>query len=184
MKTMKRILCLGFSLVIAACSTVLFPYKDHSLDDLQNLEQSPTAYRGQVVAFGGEVKVITEDASQVRLGLKIAVPLYYGVAEKRTLSYELLLVTFDKQGMTQMTGIKKGARLNVLARVDGYETRKNLIGAEVRVLHLEAIALADRSQEKDFVRPEAASQALYDSWKSGRLFYKEQPQDVEKKAHR
>ena len=181
---MKRILSLLCVLVLTGCSTVLFPYKDHSLDDLQNLEKSPAAYRGQIVAFGGEVKIITEDTAQVRLGLKIAVPLYYAAAEKRALSYELLLVTFDKQGITRMTGIKKGARLNVLARVDGYETQRNLIGAEVRVLHLEAIALADRSQEKDFVRPELSAQALYDSWKNGRVFYKEQPQDVEKKSRR
>jgi len=177
---MKRFLMLLLLTSAAACSS-LFPYKDQSVDFLHDMEKSPDDYLGQVVSFSGEVRGINEDALRARLVLKIAVPLYYYIAEKNSPSYELLLVTFDKKSIPQMTGIKRGHELKILARVAGYETRTNLIGAQVSVLHLKAFALANRTTHQDFFRPEAPQRQLYESWKTGRLFFKEYPADIEKK---
>ena len=157
----------------------MIPYKNQNLDYLHGIEQNPDAYRGKVVSFGGEVKGVTEDARRMRLIIKIDVPFYYYATGKDPLSYQLLLISFDKKGMPQMTGIQKGSDVKVLARVANYETRKNLTGKPIAVLHLIAFALADRNRDRDFFRPEPPYKQLYESWKAGRLFFNEQPQEIE-----
>lgn len=159
----------------------MIPYKNQNLDYLHGIEKDPDAYRGKVVSFGGEVKGVTEDTRRLRLVLKIDVPFYYYATGKDPLSYELLLISFDKKGMPQMTGIKKGSDVKVLARVANFETRKNLTGKDIAVLHLIAFALADRNRNQDFFRPEPPLRQLYESWKNGRLFFDEQPEEIEKK---
>ena len=155
------------------------PYKDQNLDYLQGIEKDPNAYRGQVVAFGGEVAGITEDTLRLRLVMKIDAPLYYYATGKgNALSYEMLLVTFNKRGMPQMTGIKKGHQIKVLARVGSFETRKNFTGKDIAVLHLIAFALADQTKHRDFFRRETPERQLYESWKEGKLFFEESAQDV------
>ena len=175
---MKPFLLLFLTLWLGACSAMI-PYKNQNLEYLHGIEENPDAYRGKVVSFGGEVKGITEDARRMRLIIKIDVPLYYYATGKDPLSYELLLISFDKKGMPQMTGIQKGSDVKVLARVANYETRKNLTGKPIAVLHLIAFAVADRTRDRDFFRPEPPYKQLYESWKSGKLFYSEQPQEVE-----
>lgn len=157
----------------------MIPYKNQNLDYLHGIEQNPDAYRGKVVSFGGEVKGVTEDARRMRLVIKIDVPFYYYATGKDPLSYQLLLISFDKKGMPQMTGIQKGSDVKVLARVANYETRKNLTGKPIAILHLIAFALADRNRDRDFFRPEPPYKQLYESWKAGRLFFNEQPQEIE-----
>ena len=157
----------------------MIPYKNQNLDYLHGIEQNPDAYRGKVVSFGGEVKGVTEDARRMRLVIKIDVPFYYYATGKDPLSYQLLLISFDKKGMPQMTGIQKGSDVKVLARVANYETRKNLTGKPIAVLHLIAFALADRDRDRDFFRPEPPYKQLYESWRAGRLFFNEQPQEIE-----
>lgn len=175
---MKPFLLLFLTVWLSACSAMI-PYKNQNLDYLHGIENNPDAYRGKVVSFGGEVKGITEDARRMRLIIKIDVPFYYYATGKDPLSYELLLISFDKKGMPQMTGIQKGSDVKVLARAANYETRKNLTGKPIAVLHLIAFAVADRTRDKDFFRPEPPYKQLYESWKSGKLFYSEQPQEVE-----
>lgn len=175
---MKKFLILLFCVFSAACSSMI-PYKDQNLDYLQGIEKDPSAYRGQVVSFGGEVKGTTEDTLRLRLVLKIDAPLYYYATGKgNALSYELLLVTFNKRSMPAMTGIKKGHEIKVLARVSSYETRKNFTGKDIAVLHLLAFAISDRTMHKDFFRPETPDRQLYESWKEGRLFFEESAQEV------
>ncbi len=159
----------------------MIPYKNQNLDYLHGIEQDPTAYRGKVVSFGGKVKGITEDARRMRLIIKIDVPFYYYATGKDPLSYELLLISFDKKGMPQMTGIQKGSNVKVLARAANFETRKNLTGKPIAVLHLIAFAVADRDRNLDFFRPEPPYKQLYESWKAGRLFFNEQPQEIEER---
>ncbi len=175
---MKKIFILGLLSLTAACSS-LIPYKDQNLDYLQGIEKDPNAYRGQVVSFGGEVKGITEDTLRLRLVLKIDAPLYYYATGKgSSISYELILVTFNKRGLPAMTGIKKGNEIKVLARVSSYETRKNFTGKDIAVLHLIAFAINNHTAHKDFFRPETPDRQLYESWKSGRLFFEESAQEV------
>lgn len=175
---MKKFLLLFTCVLLAACSSIM-PYKDQNLDYLQGIEKDPNAYRGQVVSFGGEVEGITEDTLRLMLVMKIDAPLYYYATGKgNSLSYEMLLVTFNKRGMPQMTGIKKGNTIKVLARVSSYETRKNFTGDDIAVLHLIAFALSDHTQHRDFFRPETPDRQLYESWKEGKLFFEESAQDV------
>ncbi len=175
---MKKFLLFCFCFFLGACSS-LMPYKDQNLDYLQGIEKDPNAYRGQVVAFGGEVAGITEDTLRLRLVMKIDAPLYYYATGKgNALSYELLLVTFNKRGMPQMTGIKKGHQIKVLARVGSFETRKNFTGKDIAVLHLLAFALADQTKHRDFFRRETPERQLYESWREGKLFFEESAQDV------
>lgn len=160
----------------------MIPYKDQNLDYLNGIEQNPDAYRGQVVSFGGEVQGTTEDTLRLRLVLKIDAPLYYYATGKGdSLSYELLLVSFNKKGMPQMTGLQKGHHIKVLARVSSYEKRKNFTGKDIAVLHLLAFAITDRTANKDFFRPESPDKQLYESWKKGRLFFEDSAQDIIKK---
>lgn len=167
--------------MLAACSSMI-PYKDQNLDYLNGIEQNPDAYRGQVVSFGGEVQGTTEDTLRLRLVLKIDAPLYYYATGKGdSLSYELLLVSFNKKGMPQMTGLQKGHHIKVLARVSSYEKRKNFTGKDIAVLHLLAFAITDRTTNKDFFRPESPDKQLYESWKKGRLFFEDSAQDIIKK---
>ena len=175
---MKKLSLLFLTTFLCACSSMI-PYKNQNLDYLHGIEQNPDAYRGKVVSFGGEVKGVTEDARRMRLIIKIDVPFYYYATGKDPLSYQLLLISFDKKGMPQMTGIQKGSDVKVLARVANYETRKNLTGKPIAVLHLIAFALADRNRDRDFFRPEPPYKQLYESWKAGRLFFNEQPQEIE-----
>lgn len=175
---MKKIFLFFLTAWLAACSSMI-PYKNQNLDYLHGIEENPDAYRGKVVSFGGEVKGVTEDARRMRLIIKIDVPFYYYATGKDPLSYELLLISFDKKGMPQMTGLQKGSNVKVLARVANYETRKNLTGKPIAVLHLIAFAVADRDRNKDFFRPEPPLKQLYESWKAGKLFYDEQPQEIE-----
>lgn len=178
---MKRLLSLLLACLLAACSSMI-PYKDQNLDYLNGIEQNPDAYRGQVVSFGGEVQGTTEDTLRLRLVLKIDAPLYYYATGKGdSLSYELLLVSFNKKGMPQMTGLQKGHHIKVLARVSSYEKRKNFTGKDIAVLHLLAFAITDRTANKDFFRPESPDKQLYESWKKGRLFFEDSAQDIIKK---
>ncbi|MBE6420640.1 MAG: hypothetical protein E7027_00605 [Elusimicrobium sp.] len=178
---MKQILILFLCAFLGACSSMI-PYKDQDLNYLHGIEQNPQNYMDKVVSFGGEVQGVTEDTNLLRLVLKIDVPLYYYAIGKDTLSYELLLVTYEKKDLPQMTGIKKGHLVKVLARVANYETRKNLVGKEVAVLHLKAFALSNRDKNKDFFHPQSPEKELYQSWKSGRLFFEEQPEDLTRPA--
>ena len=178
---MKQILILFLCAFLGACSSMI-PYKDQDLNYLHGIEQNPQNYMDKVVSFGGEVQGVTEDTNLLRLVLKIDVPLYYYAIGKDTLSYELLLVTYEKKDLPQMTGIKKGHLVKVLARVANYETRKNLVGKEVAVLHLKAFALSNRDKNKDFFHPQSPEKELYESWKSGRLFFEEQPEDLTRPA--
>ncbi|WP_432634059.1 hypothetical protein [Candidatus Avelusimicrobium sp.] len=178
---MKRLFSLLLACLLAACSSMI-PYKDQNLDYLNGIEQNPDAYRGQVVSFGGEVQGTTEDTLRLRLVLKIDAPLYYYATGKGdSLSYELLLVSFNKKGMPQMTGLQKGHHIKVLARVSSYEKRKNFTGKDIAVLHLLAFAITDRTANKDFFRPESPDRQLYESWKKGRLFFEDSAQDIIKK---
>ena len=178
---MKRLFSLLLACLLAACSSMI-PYKDQNLDYLNGIEQNPDAYRGQVVSFGGEVQGATEDTLRLRLVLKIDAPLYYYATGKGdSLSYELLLVSFNKKGMPQMTGLQKGHHIKVLARVSSYEKRKNFTGKDIAVLHLLAFAITDRTTNKDFFRPESPDKQLYESWKKGRLFFEDSAQDIIKK---
>ena len=52
------------------------------------------------------------------------------------------------------------------------------MGKNIAVLRLEAIALANRTKKKDFFRTQSPDAQLYDSWKKGRLFFEEQPQEI------
>lgn len=177
---MKKLFLLCLAVFLCACSSMI-PYKNQNLDYLHGIEKDPAAYRGKVVSFGGKVKGITEDTRRLRLIIKIDVPFYYYATGKDPLSYELLLISFDKKDMPQMTGIQKGSNVKVLARVANFETRKNLTGKPIAVLHLIAFALADRDRDRDFFRPEPPHKQLYESWKSGRLFFNEQPQEIEER---
>lgn len=175
---MKRFFYFLFIFTTAACSSML-PYKDQNLAYLDGIEQKPQDYYGQVVAFSGEVKGSTEDARHLRLVLKVDAPLYYSVTGKgNALSYQLLLVHFQKD-TPAMTGILKGSALRVLARVSQYETRTNSLGEKMGVLHLEAFAVSDKTSSQDFFHLQSPEKQLYQSWKEGRLFFKETPQELE-----
>ena len=166
-----------FTLLIGACSG-LQPYKNQNLDYLKDLEQRPAEYQGKVVSFGGEVKGITEDTQHLRLVLKTDVPFYYYATGKgNSLSYELLLVEYIKP-LPSMSGIAKGNTVKVLARVGTYEKRKNRLGIQIGVLHLNAFALTDRPQKKDLFYTSSPEVQLYESWKTGRLFYQDSAEQI------
>lgn len=173
---MKAFLLFLFSVLLAACSGWQ-PYKDQSLEYLKSIEQNPEDYIGKVVSFSGEVKGITEDIHTLRLVLKTDVPFYYAALGK-TNAYELILVDYAKPAPA-MSGLEKGHDVKVLARVSHYEKRKNMIGAEIGVLRLDAFALTDRSQKKDFFHETSPEKQLYESWRKGRLFYQETPAEIE-----
>ena len=154
-------------LYCAACSSIM-PYKDQNLDYLYSIQKDPAAYKGAVVAFNGEVAGIRETPKSIRLVLRIDTPLYYYATGKgNSLSYEMLYVLFTKN-KSQTSKIAKGNKLKVLGRVDGYITRQDGYGNTAGVVRLRAIALADRSQDKDFYLSDAPSAALYTSWKKGK----------------
>ena len=164
-------------LCCAACSSIM-PYKDQNLDYLYSIQKDPAAYKGAVVAFNGEVAGIRETPKSIRLVLRIDTPLYYYATGKgNSLSYEMLYVLFTKN-KSQASKIAKGNKLKVLGRVDGYITRQDGYGNTAGVVRLRAIALADRSQDKDFYLSDAPSAALYTSWKKGKLFFEESAEDV------
>jgi len=170
-------LLLLLTLFTLSCSAMI-PYKDNSLDDLHRITENLSAHQGEIVAFSGEVKGIVEDTHRIKLVLKIDVPLYYYATGQDTLSYGLLLVSFHKETAT-MSGIQKGYSLKVLARVADYQVRDNMIGKKVGVLHVNALALADRTRHVDFFRTQNPSYALYKAWKKGELFFKVKPSDLE-----
>ena len=177
---MKRLLRLTACLLVCACNS-LMPYKTQSLEHLHAITQAPQSFRGQLVAFSGGVKGFTEDTQLLRLIVKIEAPFYYHASDKQAPAYELLLISFDKKGQPEMMGIAKGHHVKILARVADVETRKNFIGDQIAVLRLVALAITDRSTGLDFFRTETPARQLYHSWKAGRLFFKEQPADIEKR---
>ena len=177
---MKRLLWIIACAWIAACNS-LMPYKTQTLEQVQAISKAPDEFRGQLVAFSGEVRGFTEDTQLLRLVVKIEAPFYYHSADKQASGYELLLISFDKKGQPEMMGIEKGHTVKILARVADVETRKNFIGDKITVLRLVALALTDRTTGLDFFRTETPAWQLYLSWKAGRLFFKEQPGDVEKR---
>lgn len=154
------------------------PYKDQNLDYLYSIQKDPSAYKGTVVAFNGEVAGIRENDKSIRLILRIDTPLYYYATGKgNSLSYEMLYVLFGKE-KPRASKIARGHKVKVLARVDGYITRQDGYGNTAGVVRVRAIALADRSQDKDFHRTDPASTALYTSWKKGKLFFEESAEQV------
>ncbi len=174
---MKRTIFCLLATLLTACSG-LQPYKAQSLDYLKNIEASPADYQGKIVSFGGEVKGLTEDTHILRLVLKTDVPFYYyATGRGNSLSYELLLVDYAKSQPT-MSGIQKGYDVKILARVTSYEKHTNMLGNPIGVLRLTAIAVADRTQKKDFFHEVSPDKELYDSWQQGRLFYEETPEQI------
>jgi len=163
-------------LALAACNS-LFPYKGQSLDDLHRMVQTPEKYQGNIVSFSGEIRGIIEDIHNVKLVLKIDTPLYYYATGQDPLSYQFLLVTFHKE-TPQATGLAVGDPLKILAKIDRAQTRTNKLGNSVCVLLLDAIALSDRTRKQDFFHTATPDKQLYDSWKAGRLFFKETPQQI------
>ncbi|MCI7044354.1 MAG: hypothetical protein SOT02_00040 [Elusimicrobiaceae bacterium] len=176
---MRYILFLLFScFCLGACSSVM-PYKDQNLDYLYSIQKDFAAYKGAVVAFNGEVAGVRETAQNMRIILRIDTPLYYYATGKgNNLSYEMIYVRFTKDTATP-TAIIQGHKLKVLGRVDGYEKRQDTYtGKTLGVVRLDAIALADRTTGKDFIRQDAPSNALYQSWKAGKLFFEESAESV------
>ena len=174
---MKKTFLLLICFFLTACSGIM-PYKDQNLDYLYSIQKDPSAFKGAVVAFNGEVVGIRENAHRIRLILRIDTPLYYYATGKgNSLSYELLYVIFRKAN-PRATKIAKEHKVRVLAKVDDYETRQDGYGHTAGVVRVRAIALADRSQDKDFYRTDAASVALYNSWKAGKLFFEETPEQI------
>lgn len=155
------------------------PYKDQNLDYLYSIQKDFAAYKGAVVAFNGEVAGVRETAQNMRLILRIDTPLYYYATGKgNNLSYEMIYVRFTKD-VPRPTAIIQGHKLKVLGRVDGYEKRQDTYtGKTLGVVRLDAIALADRTTGKDFIRQDAPSNALYQSWKAGKLFFEESAESV------
>lgn len=155
------------------------PYKDQNLDYLYSIQKDFAAYKGAVVAFNGEVAGVRETAQNMRIILRIDTPLYYYATGKgNNLSYEMIYVRFTKD-VPRSTAIIQGHKLKVLGRVDGYEKRQDTYtGKTLGVVRLDAIALADRTTGKDFIRQDAPSNALYQSWKAGKLFFEESAESV------
>lgn len=155
------------------------PYKDQNLDYLYSIQKDFAAYKGAVVAFNGEVAGVRETTQNMRIILRIDTPLYYYATGKgNNLSYEMIYVRFTKDTATP-TAIIQGHKLKVLGRVDGYEKRQDTYtGKTLGVVRLDAIALADRTTGKDFIRQDAPSNALYQSWKAGKLFFEESAESV------
>lgn len=155
------------------------PYKDQNLDYLYSIQKDFAAYKGAVVAFNGEVAGVRETAQNMRIILRIDTPLYYYATGKgNNLSYEMIYVRFIKD-VPRPTAIIQGHKLKVLGRVDGYEKRQDTYtGKTLGVVRLDAIALADRTTGKDFIRQDAPSNALYQSWKAGKLFFEESAESV------
>lgn len=173
---MKRGLLLLVCFSLISCNSLL-PYKGQSLEDLNTVIQSPEKYQGHIVSFAGEIRGITENDRLVKFVLKVETPLYYYATGKDPLSYQLLLVNFEKQ-TPQNTNLVPGKHVKILARVDQFKTRYTHLGMPVAVLHLQAIALADRETKIDFFHTQPPDFQLYESWKQGRLFFKETPQQV------
>ena len=155
------------------------PYKDQNLDYLYSIQKDFAAYKGAVVAFNGEVAGVRETAQNMRIILRIDTPLYYYATGKgNNLSYEMIYVRFTKD-VPRLTAIIQGHKLKVLGRVDGYEKRQDTYtGKTLGVVRLDAIVLADRTTGKDFIRQDAPSNALYQSWKAGKLFFEESAESV------
>lgn len=155
------------------------PYKDQNLDYLYSIQKDFAAYKGAVVAFNGEVAGVRETTQNMRIILRIDTPLYYYATGKgNNLSYEMIYVRFTKD-VPRPTAIIQGHKLKVLGRVDGYEKRQDTYtGKTLGVVRLDAIALADRTTGKDFIRQDAPSNALYQSWKAGKLFFEESAESV------
>ena len=155
------------------------PYKDQNLDYLYSIQKDFAAYKGAVVAFNGEVAGVRETSQNMRIILRIDTPLYYYATGKgNNLSYEMIYVRFTKD-VPRPTAIIQGHKLKVLGRVDGYEKRQDTYtGKTLGVVRLDAIALADRTTGKDFIRQDAPSNALYQSWKAGKLFFEESAESV------
>ena len=155
------------------------PYKDQNLDYLYSIQKDFAAYKGAVVAFNGEVAGVRETAQNMRIILRIDTPLYYYATGKgNNLSYEMIYVRFTKD-VSRPTAIIQGHKLKVLGRVDGYEKRQDTYtGKTLGVVRLDASALADRTTGKDFIRQDAPSNALYQSWKAGKLFFEESADSV------
>lgn len=173
----KKLLTLCVLAGLAACSSFM-PYKDQNLDYLYSIQKEPEAYKGAVVAFEGEILGVRETPQRIRLVLKINAPLYYyATGKNNSLAYELLLVNYQKE-TPKASDLAKGDTLKVLARVDGYETRSTPYGPQAGAVRLEAVALANRAAKKDFFRREGPDRALYDSWKSGKLFFDESAKQV------
>lgn len=173
---MKHFFVITAALVVSACSAFQ-PYKDQSFDYLQGIAKHPSDYYGKVVCFGGEIKGMTESTHTIRLVLKTEAPFYYAATGKGGGSYELLLVDYAKTSPA-MSGLVKGNEIKILARVSSYEKRKNMLGTSIGVLHLTAFALSDRKGKKDFFQTTSPEKQLYESWKKGRLFYEETPEQL------
>ncbi len=174
---MKHIFCVLLAAALAACSG-LQPYKDQSLAELKDIANHPQEYTGKIVSFSGEIKGLTEDIKRIRLVLKTDVPFYYYATGKGNAnSYELLLVDYPKP-TPQISGLKKGNDIKILARVSSYETRQNMLGIPIGVLRVTAFALTDRTLKQDWFHTTSPEKELYASWKAGRLFYKETPAKI------
>lgn len=173
---MKRLLQLLVLFTMTGCNS-FFPYKGQSLDDLHKVMQNPQQYQGNIVSFAGEIRGVTEDIHQLKFVLKVETPLYYYATGKDPLSYQLLLVDFKKE-QPQLTGLKINTNIKVLAKINRMEMRSNTFGTPIAVLHLQAIALSARSLKKDFFHSFSPDNQLYLSWKAGRLFFKETPQEI------
>ncbi len=164
------------ALLLSACSA-LQPYKDQSFEYLQGIARNPADYYGKVVSFGGEIKGMTESTHTIRLVLKTEAPFYYAATGKGGGSYELLLVDYAKTS-PEMSGLLKGNEVKILARVTNYEKRKNMLGTPIGVLHLTAFAVTNLTQKKNLFHVTSPEKQLYESWKKGRLFYEETPEQL------
>jgi starvation-inducible outer membrane lipoprotein len=125
MKTIDRLLVLGASVLVTACSTPLFPPNvthDVTAMEFGVLQAQPDVFRGQVVQLGGRIvgAVSTKDGMLIRVQeLPVEKHPVYGPSEMLSPTAEFAILY---PGKVDASGIQFGNKLIVVALAKGSQS--------------------------------------------------------------
>ncbi|HET9130744.1 MAG TPA: Slp family lipoprotein [Terriglobia bacterium] len=125
MKTIDRLLVLGASVLVTACSTPLFPpsvTQDVTALEFGVLQAQPDVFRGQVVQLGGRIVGAeeTKDGMLIRVQeLPVDKHPVYGPSETLSPTMEFAILY---RGKVDPAGIQFGNKLIVVALAKGSQS--------------------------------------------------------------
>jgi hypothetical protein len=157
---MKKILLILALSVIGGCSYPdPTPYQIFGIQKFYEIKRNPKPHVGRLYAFGG--RVINTDKQENQITFEMLVQEYDSNSDSYITSNSSLLVSYP----SGKTTVADGHHVKVLGYIHEPAIGRNVFGANVSSLLLDAIALYDSFTRYPFWL--SRDEELFNKWKTG-----------------
>jgi starvation-inducible outer membrane lipoprotein len=158
-KMKKTLLVLALSAVVGCAHPEPTRYQIFGIKRFRQIKNNPKRHVGKLYAFGG--RVINAEEAQNRTTFEILVQDDVPISGRRVTTGGSLLVAYPGGGTT----VADGHQVKVLGYIRGPEVGRNVFGATVSSVKLDAIAVYDSFTQYPFWL--TREQDLFEKWKTG-----------------